>query len=470
MRTQEPRHENLRKRSCYRTVVTAFQVVALLSLLAGIVHAQSAPMDKVEQAVLAEDWETLANDLLKAVNQNPKESLDPVLRWLKGHACLVLNRNNESVCLFLSVVAPKDLDACRNWSEKLVRNHPKNAMAYYCKADVLARLKKWKDAIAAYNSALDHHRDKNHPLIHNARGVAYAHNQELKRARLDFAMASSNVKFPLADAHANLGAYRIQKKDGAQAALKAFNKSLEISPTFALALHGRGCARFVQGDVEEAVQDLKHAQKEAGCAATMLVESLLDLRPDAGAASREKLQASLENDDPAMSARLAFHNLEQNFAKRGQVSARDLATVVAWTQKASPAGRDHMNNLIAESSRRNPVFGQQIMQKAGQAKMFHAIRDRLKSIQIGPKRFGVVFDVSSRIKGSDIIRGFERSAQNHTLGGKLGTRPDGVKATLAASNWDEGDWPFAPCYGLVYSSAADITHSGRKNKNDGEKK
>ena len=52
----------------------------------------------ITKAVLSQDWQGVA-ELLRSVSTQTES---PVLRLLKAHACLNLNRNNESLCLFLS--------------------------------------------------------------------------------------------------------------------------------------------------------------------------------------------------------------------------------------------------------------------------------------------------------------------------------------------------------------------------------
>ena len=49
----------------------------------------------IESAMLMEDWTAVITLL------GSEENLSPVLQLLKAHALLALNRNNDSVCLFL---------------------------------------------------------------------------------------------------------------------------------------------------------------------------------------------------------------------------------------------------------------------------------------------------------------------------------------------------------------------------------
>ena len=69
-------------------------LVSVIVLKPLTVNAQPAQIvdKKVEDAILVEDWKKVA-DKLGAVDP---ETPSPILRLIKGHACLALNRNNES--------------------------------------------------------------------------------------------------------------------------------------------------------------------------------------------------------------------------------------------------------------------------------------------------------------------------------------------------------------------------------------
>ncbi|MFH1921782.1 MAG: hypothetical protein ABIP48_18105 [Planctomycetota bacterium] len=246
------------------------------------VFAQDVAMDKLEEALLAENWPE-ASKLLDGVSADVKKSPNRVLRLIQGHVELVQNHNNESVCLFLSVTTPEDLEKCRQWAEELLKRNGDSAIAYYFRGDVESRLHNYEQAIALFTKGLE--KRKGHVLLHNARGVAFAHSdtpKQVRLARVDFQAATSDPNVPLADAHANLGAFRIQRKDGADRAIEAFNKALEISPDFALALHGRGCIRIIQKQMKEAQRDLEAARENAGCAIGLLTRDLLNAAVSVG--------------------------------------------------------------------------------------------------------------------------------------------------------------------------------------------
>ena len=79
----------------------------------------------VEQALLAEDWIKVA-ELLREVDTT---SASPVLRLIKGHACLALNRNNASLELFASMLKDTDSQAWQVWTDEFASRHSQHAIA-----------------------------------------------------------------------------------------------------------------------------------------------------------------------------------------------------------------------------------------------------------------------------------------------------------------------------------------------------
>jgi tetratricopeptide (TPR) repeat protein len=270
--------DSLKLKVVFRRMLGWLPLMAVM-LSASPAAAQDVAMDKLENALLAEDWQEVA-DLLDGVTADVKKSPNPVLRLIKGHAQLVMNKNNDSVNLFLSVTTPNDLEKCRQWADDLLNHNGENAIAYYFLGDVESRLHNYEQAIRLFTMGLN--KRNGHVLLHNARGVALAHVTDPKNAtavrlaRGEFEAATSDPSVQLADAYANLGAYRIQRKDGADTALAAFNKALEISPDYALALHGRGCIRIIQRQMKEAKLDLEAARQNAKGAIGLLSHDLLN--------------------------------------------------------------------------------------------------------------------------------------------------------------------------------------------------
>ncbi len=211
----------------------------------------------VANALLAEDWklvaELLTDDTCKA---------SPVARLIKGHACLALNRNNESLCLFLSASSEADLRVWEAWTASFAAGQARSANAQYLAADALARLMKWDGALAGFKQALAV--EPKHALALIGRGAALAATGEWDSALLNFEDAAA-ARPGLADAHASLGTMWVQRRTGARGALEAFDRALVLSPDFALALNGRGCARIALGRWEDALGDFKAAAQKTAC-------------------------------------------------------------------------------------------------------------------------------------------------------------------------------------------------------------
>jgi len=225
----------------------------------------------VEQALLAEDWRQVA-DLLAGVT--PKTP-SPVLRLLKGHACLAVNRNNESLCLFLSIAADDERQQWLQWADAFAQKNSQKPAAHYFRGDARARCGNLTDAQTSFTQGLQINPD--HPLLLNGRGVVLALNKKWTEAKSDLTKAGGNPKMPLADVYVNLGGMFIHRKDGAKGAVRAFDQALKISPEYCLALLGRGCVELVLNQMSEAEKDLKKAQELAGCAKPLVDDTALDI-------------------------------------------------------------------------------------------------------------------------------------------------------------------------------------------------
>ena len=276
--------------SRYSAMLLGFLFLAtLISLQPLMANAQSSQVleKEIEGAIFSEDWAKVI-ELLKSVDtQTP----DPVLRMIKGHACLALNRNNESLCLFLSVSSENDLNKWEEWTKIFSANNSDKAIAYYFKGDALARQKKWNEALEIFNEGVGI--NSKHVLLLNARGIVHAAKEKFSNAIVDFDEAIKQSKEQLADTYANIGCLRIQKKDGAKGALNAFNEALKISPDFALALHGRGCVKLVLNKLQEAEEDFKNAEKNGICANKIIAGNMINITAYLGGKTKEELYTML---------------------------------------------------------------------------------------------------------------------------------------------------------------------------------
>ena len=181
-----------------------FCVVAFSGLQVSLVNAEPVPViDKtVEAALLAEDWEKVA-DLLDKVDT---QTSSPVLRYIKGHACLATNRNNESLSLFF-MMSMEDLKKWAEWCETFVSQNKTKSIAYYFLGDIYSRVGDLDQALKHFLKAIEI--DKENYLAWNALGVISTLRKEYDNSMKDFTEALS-IKPEFIDAHNNIGMTRIR--------------------------------------------------------------------------------------------------------------------------------------------------------------------------------------------------------------------------------------------------------------------
>jgi len=442
-----------------------------------VAGAESPAMDAVEKAVLAEDWAGIAKDLLAAVNEDAGHS--PVLRLVKAHACLALNRNNESLVLFLSLQKGDQLAPCEQWARSLAKGNPNAAVAYYFLGDVQARSKRWKAAVDDYSKGLALR--AGHPLLLNARGAALARDDQLRAARADFAAAARDKRMPLADARCNIGMLAIQRKGGAEGALRAFEEALKLSPDFALALYGRGCATLVspaeakRGDKEEkpaegpdervqrAGEFFRKAFDAAGAAAPLLKEAQVEFLAQTQGVTKEEMVQMLVGKDPGMSLSTSFNRMTDSYNKTGKVDQKLYNNFVS-AYRTAPAAAHSLAD--AQLGKQGMAFQQSFGKAAGAGvthneQSYHTLQSwgADASVKVGAKGLGGGAGLKVGFGGFDDVRKGNFQVHSHfqnlaadnitKKGGGL-QEVQGVLATLAGAVWDDGDWPFAPLYGLSY--------------------
>lgn len=453
--------------------IAPFVVGGVLSILGGAAPVSAGEptlRDKAHRAALGEEWKKLADDLLREVTDDPRKSPDPVLRLVKGHACLALNRNNESVCLFLSVQTGEDKQQCTQWAVKVQTDNPDKAFARYFFADACARQAKWADAISAYAKALA--MAPGRPLLLNARGVAYARSGQLAEARVDFAAATADVKQPLADAHANIGQLVLQRKAGAEGAKRAFDKALQLSSDFAFALYGRGCVALVcvrddeqaraRPDAKQASEQAKKRSEEAAayfqraaeharCAEQLLKDAQIDALARTQGVDRKEIEALLAGRDPGMSLNSTFQTVLSTYKATGKISQGDYNRFVSAFRVATPETQQAVLTQIKGTSTGDRGFQNQITLRGSNSVSWNEGAGRfftLAGVSVGvgrPVGVGATFGNMTHIPSGNA------ASSRQILGAAGGiSRQDGALASMAGAFWDEGDWPFSPCYGLCY--------------------
>jgi len=375
-------------------------------------------MRKIENALLTENWQqiiTLCND---------KESLtgSSVLRLIKGIAYLPLNRNNESLEMFLSIKNEADRNSWKDWTSNFAKEHPANAVALFLKGDALSRTRDWNKAVTIYSEALKKSEGNSfRAMVLNARGVAFASLQNHNNALNDLERAIELAP-GFADAYASLGTILVME-EASDGALNAFEKALRYSKTknWPLALLGRSCARYGQRDFENV---------------TKAVSDFVSLK-----------------SSPTV-GKLALINL-QNIIKAAQGSISDGTNFTS--EGMSLKTRDM---LFMDSTIRGDALS-----KMSNAELVRAYDQTLKNAKHSERWFGIFDILKGEVKGVGIdLTGKSKSSlidaqgwrhANAQIYGALKSRGfdplQGGATTVDLQNAysDRGKWPVKTWFGLA---------------------
>ncbi|GEM_PF-1101227 len=452
--------------------VISFLPVLFVSLWMRLAHAQTfAEIDKpTEAALLAEDWPKVAELLASVTPETPS----PVERLIKGHACLALNRNNESLCLFLSVLDGDSLIALENihqwqgWTNIFAERNPNNAIVYYFQGDALARLEQWNHAVKTFTKALEF--KANHPLALNARGVVYCALRQFDNAMSDFLNAvTSNSRF--ADSHNNLGALAVQQKEGAQGALDDFNIALKISPDFVLALYGHGCVKLIIGQWQEGKNDLQNSISKNNCSRQRL---LTKLEGTYQALTEKELETKLT----AASGENPGFALESQLKKIGAGDWGFMGSTTKDLMKKYADDPTTLNSIVGsmqKAAKIDPKFSSYIPKYLDQARNDLAAKGTIKDLTQQFKSTssidGLGVGTKGLVKGHigseitetktfsfDILQKQNQQKYNNLTDVRnnlLNDPAQGFKTDLSEGSWDEGNWPFTAEYGLLYEFDSD---------------
>lgn len=495
-----------------RTMIAVTMVVFAITVTYAGEPAKPILRPEVEKAVLAEDWGMVA-ELIGEVA--PDATV--VQRFVMGHACLALNRNNDSVLLFLTASGPDDLKNWNKWAATFKQSHHDSAIAYYFVGDSLARLEQYDQAIASFSTGLN--AQSNHVLLLNAQGVCYARTGKLAESRkfFDAAIKASGGKF--ADAHANLGAYWIERSEAPEGANKAFSVAIDHSIGFALALIGRGAVKLVVGE-SSSFEDFDQAMAQGDFFKSLVALQLIEhgLR-GAGASADE---AALEIADLGTT-------LKRDYRKDDLVKSATFWGAVAetfrndqrWGGFGKAIGNFAGNRMVDKFTAINDAYGSRalnesinannITRRVGPGEITRVgsynrdIRGAEKAVAdtsglIGLGATTVAFKVPSG-QAKIIAGGIAVGSKGVELGAKKAhdwstqhnntlkaldprwtqrrstgfTSPSheaevgGADLALKRVIWDEGDWPFKALYGLAYGMVSSNEKQNVDVKNKPEK-
>jgi tetratricopeptide (TPR) repeat protein len=419
--------------------------------------------DPLSARVLSQDWEALAKPGAAA----------PYARVLAAHALLALNRNNESVCAFDSLTSG-DLREWNDWTAGFVRDHPRAAVAHYLRGDALARQQSYKAALDAFDQALS--KDPKHALSFNARGVVRAITGRWRDARDDL-YAAARFADRLADAHASRGFLFIHQKQSAEGAAAAFEKALQLSPGFALASAGKTFAEIAMGAVKDKDADLLAVLGKSPCAPALLSENLAliaswaennqgrDSDPNAGTQIDGKLQ-QLKAGNLDATKSIAEH------LGRNPQDAKKFGNTMAEIKKSDPAYANKIVEQIQKFQDLNKpggkaeTFGNLLKGLGGEMKSETStqLNGSLKgNIGVAKGELGGKIERSSTRGlslttshlGEQMLKNTETNLKGwNAMESAARGGQGGATSSLAPAHFDEGDWPFAPVYGLLYGRGA----------------
>ena len=419
----------------------AAMVLAML-VATGLADAQSEEQitSELEQALLQENWGKVAS-LLDSVDT---ETPSPVLRMLKGHACLALNRNNESLCLFAhafsqdSVKCEKDFETWHNWAADFSHHYSGNAVSLYLRGDSEARLKKFTDAIASFSAGLLPGSDKFY--LFNARAAAYAATSDWDAAVIDLDSALEIQKQNV-DLYCSRGALDIFLRTSSTAAEKMFNRALEIDPECALALNGLGCVSYGEGNWEKSKNFFENALQQNSC----LILALYNVQTVNAEwiASLEKQEELLATGTPGTELDRQITNLKfQNNVTRATEIAKDVGyNTIADIGSGFSFRAGFEIPLIDRMKGKTP--------NAGGTFGFSVGFDASKAIERNRPFMDSYFKASKQAASDRIVQIQDRIA---VLEKTRERRPQlgGVTTDMKKAKIDKGDWPVDTVFGLYY--------------------
>lgn len=434
------------------TLVAAF-------VCANVGQAFGQPLStEVERALVSENWER-AIALLGADNS---ETTPVVSRLAKAHAYLATNRNNESLCLFLSAKTEAELAEWEKWTVGFRSRNPDSEIAQYLMGDALAREKRWDDALKALASAKD-------PLSLNARGAVYAQIGKLDLAYRDFSSAA-NAAPGFADAHASWGALNIQQKDGAEGALREYSRAIELSPQFGLAYNGRACAHVALGDPEGATKDFETGVNSLSCGKA-LVRQNIAATLDYFNGAKTGVPAKMSHDDVGTALLSQFNDMKAN------PSGWNVNRFVSTLRGLPDATQSQYINMTADYAKSNPQWAAKIKDAAGAGVLTNKqggwadnlgrLMTDVTSITIGKVGFGLANSGAGRM---NVTEGNEKvfTSLYTKLPDAQHDRIGGVTSDVSRLHLDAGDWPFTAFYGLAYG--IDTVPPGARRENEDRKK
>jgi tetratricopeptide (TPR) repeat protein len=435
-------------------------------------NSRAEPTTSIDEAlvraVLSGDWNRVADSHLAYVNT---ETPSPVLRLIKAHACLALNRNDESACLFAASLSHEDLKTWNEWAEGFLRNHPNSQTASYFRGDASARRGEWVQASASFARALEAREDHTRAMVLNARALVSAAQRRFDPALVDLSKAIV-LRPDLADAHANLGFLAILQKEGAKGALRDFDMAISVSPDFSLARYGKGCIHMILGELSPAETEFDLSLMKPNCLGERLYEKIqtaLNLLNEQGPIEL----ASADTENPGFYIESSMRAMDRNDLgwmgatyKEGLKNALRMGeTAISNYEKATTSLIQREPKLAPYISKYNNQVRTEIAMTA-MAQKYELGLSRGLDIKIGSpdqkkplnmttgftSQERITYDLSAaRPKAFESLgnfQKFETGLSRHAPG--YTSRPQGFDSGPSHGTIDEGAWPDLAEFGLLY--------------------
>jgi len=442
--------------------------IALASLSIGCstgdTQADSEPEAGYIAMALGEDWQGVINEL-----EPNYADLPPYEKLVLGHAYLAVNRNNDSLCIFMTVISDEELTSWNSWAKDLAENHPDSRIALYFLGDSYARLNDWENSLDTFNGILGDEESglegisPGYFFALNARGVVHAATGNLEMAYDDVCDAI-DASPDFAEAYTNKGVIWIHQSLAATGADTAFDQALDLSPDYVLAFNGRGIVKTAMGQYLEAEEDFNNAKDFSTDECLEAVSTLAEINniilniTVSDAVVDESLLAEL---DPAMAIyeqtgdigplRQATQDWTQDqFDSVMRLNEQQ----ITWNENVIEVGsliRDDLTTLGQNGLERGSfMIGADTAQGFVELSTMNLDTGRMAQEAFGSEyqdRFGTSGPEITPM--NPIIGGIERWFT--TTGSDLDSiRPQGVLTMGEGRTIDIGGWEAAVAFGLIY--------------------
>jgi tetratricopeptide (TPR) repeat protein len=235
-------------------------LVLIACVCPGPIWAQQAAVSvdpQIEQAIVAGDWQKLA-ELCSAWQE--REPKSPLAAYLGSEAYGRQNRPDLSSRIVAPMFeatykAPESLPPCAAWARRLAARHARVSAAWGLLADLLGYAEEYQASVEAGERAVA--LGPRDPSAYVDRGWAYYWVDDGERAIADLTRAielradHAEAYRCRGDVYTWLGEY--------EKALADYDRAIELAPEYGAAYYGRGEVREYRRELDLAIADLTRA-------------------------------------------------------------------------------------------------------------------------------------------------------------------------------------------------------------------